>query len=60
MGIAVKTYLDDFLNVEESKEARRAARVEYGQKYLPKGINISEGKSDVLESEIYYIVLSYE
>jgi hypothetical protein len=42
MGIAVKTYLDDFVNMELSKEARDAAKPDYGPTYLPKSINIIE------------------
>jgi len=40
MGIAVKTYLDDFIKADHTKEERQAAKAQYGPTYLPKSINI--------------------
>lgn len=42
LGIAVKTYLDDFLKLEWSAEDRETKKAEYVEKYLPHSVNFKE------------------
>jgi len=42
LGIAVKTYLDDFFKAEWTPEEREANKAEYIKKYLPHSVNFSE------------------
>jgi hypothetical protein len=42
MGIAVKTYLDDFLKLEWNPEIREAQKLKYSEQYLPHGVNFVE------------------
>lgn len=42
LGIAVKTYLDDYLKLDTSTEERAAAKLQYADKYLPNSVNIAE------------------
>lgn len=42
LGIAVKTYLDDFVKLDASKEDRHADKAKYVAKYLPHSINFAE------------------
>ncbi|PBP27891.1 XPG domain-containing protein [Diplocarpon rosae] len=42
LGIAVKTYLDDFLKAEWSAQERQENKAEYIRKYLPHSINFAE------------------
>ncbi len=42
LGIAVKTYLDDFLKAEWTAEEREANKAEYIKKYLPHSVNFAE------------------
>jgi hypothetical protein len=42
LGIAVKTYLDDFLKLEWSAEEREANKANYVDSFLPYSVNFSE------------------
>ncbi|KAF4626125.1 hypothetical protein G7Y89_g12037 [Cudoniella acicularis] len=42
LGIAVKTYLDDFVKLDASKEDREADKAKYVAKYLPHSVNFAE------------------
>jgi hypothetical protein len=42
LGIAVKTYLDDFVDLQWTKEERATKKANYGEKFLPHGVNIKE------------------
>ena len=42
LGIAVKTYLDDFLKLETSPEQRTQLKVNYATKFLPNSVDIGE------------------
>jgi hypothetical protein len=42
LGIAVKTYLDDYLKLETSPEQRAELKVSYAAKFLPNSVNIAE------------------
>ncbi|CZS94465.1 hypothetical protein WAI453_008066 [Rhynchosporium graminicola] len=42
LGIAVKTYLDDFLKAEWTADQREANKADYVKKYLPHSVNFAE------------------
>lgn len=42
LGIAVKTYLDDYLKLDTTAEQRAELKVSYAAKFLPNSVNISE------------------
>jgi hypothetical protein len=42
LGIAVKTYLDDFLKLEWTADEREEQKSEYVKKYLPHSVNFRE------------------
>jgi hypothetical protein len=42
LGIAVKTYLDDFLKLEWSAKDREANKSQYVDRYLPHSVNFKE------------------
>jgi len=42
LGIAVKTYLDDFLKLEWSAQEREANKSQYVERYLPHSVNFRE------------------
>lgn len=42
LGIAVKTYLDDFYKVEWTAEERESNKSSYVEKYLPHSVNFPE------------------
>lgn len=41
-GIAVKTYLDDFVDVNASPEDKAAKKIKFPEKYIPFAVNWSE------------------
>ena len=42
LGIAVKTYLDDYLKLETTPEQRFELKRSYASKFLPNSVNIAE------------------
>ena len=42
LGIAVKTYLDDYLKLDTTAEQRSELKRSYASKFLPNSVNISE------------------
>ena len=42
LGIAVKTYLDDFVKLEQSESEREAGKHKYIQKFLPHSVKFVE------------------
>ena len=42
LGIAVKTYLDDWLKLDTPPDQRAASKSEYAEKYLPNNVNFEE------------------
>ena len=42
LGIAVKTYLDDYLKLDTTPEQRAELKVSYAAKFLPNSVNIAE------------------
>ena len=42
LGIAVKTYLDDFLVLEWSPEEREKKKADYVKRFLPHSVNFAE------------------
>lgn len=42
LGIAVKTYLDDWLKLDTPLDQRTALKTEYAEKYLPNNVNFAE------------------
>lgn len=42
LGIAVKTYLDDYLKLDTTAEQRADLKVSYATKFLPNSVNIAE------------------
>jgi hypothetical protein len=42
LGIAVKTYLDDYFKIETPQADREAVKGGYAEKFLPNSVNVSE------------------
>jgi len=42
LGIAVKTYLDDYLKLDTTPEQRSELKRSYADKFLPNSVNIAE------------------
>lgn len=42
LGIAVKTYLDDYFKLETPQADRQTVKEGYAEKFLPNGVNVAE------------------